>query len=85
MEMRHFVGYGTGCVVIPITAFNIFQVYQYFTIYSQYFLLKIGTIVLNILYNTKTGKSYWYRPLLKGLYIVSERLVQPHCVKKKII
>jgi len=33
-------------------AFNTFQVYQYFTIYRQYFFIIIWTIVMNILYNT---------------------------------
>jgi hypothetical protein len=32
--------------------FNIFQVYQYFTIYRWYFLLKFEKKIMNTLYNT---------------------------------
>ena len=57
-----------------IRTFNIFKVYQYFTFYRWYFLLK--SIFINILYslksggtkdNFRSGKSTWYCLLLKGL------------------
>ena len=41
-------------MIFPIIsrAFNIFQLYQCFTIYRRYFLLKIWTLFMNILNNT---------------------------------
>jgi hypothetical protein len=64
-------------------AFNIFQVYQYFTIYTWYFFLLKFEHCSWISYTTlfkirryqrpfQLGKGTWYRPLLKGLlsYII---------------
>jgi hypothetical protein len=49
----------TKLLKLNIRAFNIFQVYQYFTIYRQYFFfIKIGTIFMTILYNPlKSGDT----------------------------
>ena len=44
--------YHTSLISIIAGLFNIFQFYQYFTIYRCYFLFKIWTIFMNILYNT---------------------------------
>ena len=59
--------------------FNIFQIYQYFTIYKCYFLLKfvqysgISYITLFKIRRYQipfyAGKGTWYRPLLKGLHV----------------
>ena len=61
-------------------AFNIFQVYRYFAVYRRFYVLKFEKYS-RISYTTlfeismkrspfQAGKSTWYHPLLKGLFIM---------------
>ena len=58
--------------VLYIRTFNIFQVYQYFTIYSWYFVLKFEYLVQYCLKSGDTKYQFkWVKvpgkhPLLKG-------------------
>jgi hypothetical protein len=51
ISLRNFVGEA----IMSVRAFDIFQVYQYFTIYRGYFFLKFEQF--NILYNTLSNQE----------------------------
>ena len=52
ISLRNFVG---EAIIMSVRAFDIFQVYQYFTIYMGYFFLKFEQF--NILYNTLSNQE----------------------------